>query len=127
MDIVDETYIDAPPEVTAAVLTHPVNTAGAWPHVRLGAMRDRGAQGAIWEVAGLLTGEFEIWVEPYWEGAIVHHYVRAAAHGDGRVVERAHVRRWKRHVRAVKDALEPARRTWSFHGGESARSLVDDL
>lgn len=128
VDIIDETYIDAPPHLIASVLTHPRNTANAWPHVTLTLTRDRGVEGAQWDVMGALVGEFEVWVEPFWDGAIVHHYVRAeTTTGGAQEVERAHVRRWKRLVTAVKDRLEPPRRAWSFDGGESARSLLDEL
>ena len=49
----------------------------------------------------------EIWVEPYWQGAIVHHYVRgvrgAGAPAD---VGLRHVLRWKAAVSRLKDVAE---------------------
>jgi hypothetical protein len=126
VDIVDETFIDAAPSVLAQVFTDPRNVATVWPHVNARILVDRGPLGAIWAVEGVLAGEFEVWIEPWWDGAIVHHYVRASTTERARAVELAHVRRWKRFVTAVKDALEPHRRTWSFEGGQSVRALGDD-
>lgn len=123
--VIDETYVDAAPGVLAGVFTHPANVATVWPHVTARLVQDRGDAGATWAVEGHLSGEFEVWIEPYWEGAIVHHYVRAvAARGRPGAWERAHVRRWKRFVTAVKDKVEPSRRVWTFRGGESSRSAA---
>ncbi|MBW3086103.1 hypothetical protein KEM60_02314 [Austwickia sp. TVS 96-490-7B] len=123
VQIVDETYVDASPTLVAAVLTHPYNVANAWPHLRTRLIAQRGDEGAIWEVDGHLRGEIEVWIEPCWDGAIVHHYVRAeAAAGRAAAVEKAHVRRWKNAITAIKDRLEPPRNTWSFDGGASIRS-----
>lgn len=127
VDVVDETFIDAPPALLAAVFTAPVNVANVWPHVRVQMLTDRGAEGAIWIAQGQLNGELEVWIEPCWDGAIVHHYVRATAPRRARAVERAHVRRWKRFVTAVKDAVEPTRRAWTFDGGQSERPLLDEV
>lgn len=125
VDVVDETFIDASPPLLAAIFTAPRNVATVWPHVTADVVTDRGPAGAIWSVTGVLTGEFEVWIEPCWDGAVVHHYVRATtAKRPGRV-ERAHVRRWKRFVTAVKDAVEPSRRSWTFQGGESVRPLIE--
>ncbi len=126
VDVIDETFIDAPPAVLAEVFTDPRNIATAWPHVTARIRVARGVEGAMWTVAGVLDGEFEVWIEPWWDGAIVHHYVRATTTQRPRAVELAHVRRWKRFVTAVKDALEPTRRTWSFEGGQSVRALGGD-
>lgn len=123
VDIVDETFVVAPPHVLAAVFTDPRNVATVWPHVTATMTLDRGELGALWAVHGLLDGEFEVWIQPWWDGAIVHHYVRATTAADPKAVERAHVHRWKRFVTAVKDRLEPERRTWSFGGGQSALPL----
>lgn len=123
VDVVDETFIDAPPALLANVFADRGNIANVWPHVRTSLLADRGSQGAVWTVDGLLNGEFEVWLEPCWDGTIVHHYVRATTASRPRAVERAHVRRWKRFITAVKDRVEPPRRTWSFAGGESTRRL----
>ena len=125
IDVIDETFIDAPPHRLAALFRDPRNVANAWPHVQATVTRDRGVQGAVWSVSGAMTGEFEVWIEPYWDGAIVHHYVRASTAQRPAPLERAHVRRWKRFVTAVKDTLEPPRRSWSFEGGQSERPLIE--
>jgi hypothetical protein len=49
----------------------------------------------------------EVWIEPFWDGAIVHHYVRGER-GPGAPPDVAvrHQLRWKRAVHALKDRLE---------------------
>lgn len=127
VQIVDETYIEASPALLAAVFRHSDNVTNVWPHVRATLHQDRGHLGAIWHVEGELAGEFEVWLEPFWDGTIVHHYVRADVVGRHvRQVEYAHVRRWKRFITALKDQLEPSRRAWDVHGGQSSRSLTDE-
>lgn len=117
VSIVDETYIDAPPALVAAVVAHPDNQRAWWPHLRLRLRRDRGVQGQRWDIEGQVSGTMEIWLEPFWDGVIVHHYVR------GRVGARAprdvalrHTRRWKAAVTRLKDLLEDPARYPSAHG-----------
>jgi len=49
----------------------------------------------------------EIWVEPYWQGSIVHHYVRGVRGVDAPAdVRLRHVLRWKAAVSRLKDVAE---------------------
>jgi hypothetical protein len=83
-----------------------------WPHLapHLRVLRDRGAKGMRWHVTGPLAGECEVWLEPFADGTVVHHYLRgslaAGARVDGRTWSDAHVRAWKRTVHRLKDVLE---------------------
>ena len=107
VNIIDETFIDAPPRLLAAVVADRRNHASWWPHLRLELALDRGDRGQRWRVTGQITGSMEIWVEPFWEGAIVHHYVRGtAAAGAPRDVAVRHTCRWKRSVTRLKDQME---------------------
>lgn len=107
VNIVDETFIDAPPRILAAVVADPDNHDAWWPHLDLTLARDRGLQGQRWRVSGRFVGEMEVWIEPFWDGAIVHHYVRGTlgARAPRDAVER-HTRRWKHVVTRLKDGLE---------------------
>ena len=57
-------------------MADPRNHATWWPHLTVTVTRDRGVKGQRWAVDGQIVGSMEIWVEPFWQGAIVHHYVR---------------------------------------------------
>ena len=64
-----------------------------------------------WNVRGALTGSMEVWLEPYGDGVILHHYVRCdPATTKGLARQR---RRRQKHAKrlfwAVKDELEGAR------------------
>ena len=78
-----------------------------WPHLEIAVARDRGPKGVRWRVEGQVVGEMEVWIEPYWDGAIVHHYVRGTrAERAPRDVATRHTLRWKRAVHGLKDSLE---------------------
>ncbi|HYO85189.1 MAG TPA: hypothetical protein VES01_01830 [Dermatophilaceae bacterium] len=108
IDIIDDTFVAAPPTVLAPLLHHPANQLTWWPHLRLELIRERGVKGAEWVVQGQIEGTMEIWLEPFWEGAVVHHYVRGLTTPGAPPDEgRRHVRRWKQAVTRLKDLLEP--------------------
>jgi len=107
VDIVDETYIRAAPVVIRAHFDDEAWTAGVWPHLERTVARDRGVKGIRWTVTGQVVGEMEVWIEPFWDGAVVHHYVRGIRGPRGpRDVARRHTLRWKRAVHGLKDFLE---------------------
>jgi hypothetical protein len=109
VDIIDETYIRADPSDIRAHFDDERRLAQIWPHLALELSRDRGVKGLRWRVAGAVVGEMEIWIEPFWDGAIVHHYVRgAAARSAPADLSARHRLRWKRAVHALKDSLEGA-------------------
>jgi hypothetical protein len=107
VDVVDDTFVDAAPERIRAVLADDDWCDRVWPHLTRVVVRDRGVKGIRWTVSGQVVGEMEVWIEPFWEGAVVHHYVRGQrGPGAPRDVARRHTLRWKRAVHAVKDSLE---------------------
>lgn len=107
MDIIDETFIAVSPIRLAPIVKDPRNHSVWWPHLVTRLVCDRGAKGAQWEVTGQITGSLEIWLEPFWEGAVLHHYVRGVAHPEAPAgVSARHVARWKPAVTRLKDLLE---------------------
>ena len=107
VDIVDETYIRAAPSTIRRRLDDAVWAAGVWPHLERTLARDRGVKGVRWTITGQVVGEMEVWIEPYWDGAVVHHYVRGVRGSQApRDVATRHTLRWKRAVHALKDLLE---------------------
>lgn len=126
IDLVDDTFVVAAPELVAGVVADPRRWAGWWPDLRLTVTRDRGRKGQQWRVDGPLTGTAEIWLEPWGDGVLVHHFLRcdltAGAGGSGsrvpaasgsRAADRERRRRaqdWKHAVHRLKDELEAGRR-----------------
>ena len=109
VDIIDETYLRAAPAVVRGWLDDEERLDRLWPHLRRTLVRDRGLKGLRWAVDGAVVGEMEVWIEPFWDGAIVHHYVRGErASGAPPDVAVRHQLRWKRAVHALKDRLEQA-------------------
>jgi hypothetical protein len=113
IDIVDETFIRAAPQVVRDSLDDQTWTAQIWPHVTRAVIRDRGVKGVRWSVTGQVVGEMEVWLEPFRDGVVVHHYVRGTRGPRApRDVATRHTLRWKRAVHELKDRLE---------GGTSSR------
>jgi len=107
VDIIDETYLRAAPAVVRGWFDDDDRLDRLWPHLQRTLVRDRGVKGLRWTVVGAVVGEMEVWIEPVWDGAIVHHYVRGER-GPGAPPDVAvrHQLRWKRAVHALKDRLE---------------------
>ncbi len=120
VDLIDETFIAAPPDRVAARVADPAQWARWWPGRRLDVFMDRGERGIRWSVNGDLVGSAEIWLEPVLDGTLVHYFVRAEPprpSGDaplsarrGARLRAREARRWKRQVWALKDELEAGRR-----------------
>ena len=116
LDLVDETFVVAEPGRVAAAVRDPARWAAWWPDLRLGVFQDRGDAGVRWNVRGALTGSMEVWLEPYGDGVIVHHYMRCDVPGARPLSPGAAVRlrrRRERHAKrvfwALKDELEAGR------------------
>jgi len=109
LDLVDETFVVADPTRVAALVRDPTRWPQWWPDLRLDVFQDRGEAGVRWNVRGALTGSMEVWLEPYGDGVLVHHYVRCDPAGGGPVTDRERRRR-QRHAKqvfwALKDELE---------------------
>lgn len=127
VDVVDDTFIVAAPEVVSAEVHRAEAWARWWPDLSPTVTRDRGVKGVQWAVTGALAGSMEIWLEPWGDGVVLHWYLRAhrpeapggirrrrpaAAGTDGRV------RAWKRHAFALKDRLEAGREPGSARASE---------
>jgi len=107
IDIVDETFIRAAPHVVRTTLDDEAWTTQIWPHLTRSVLRDRGVKGVRWSVTGQVVGEMEVWLEPFRDGVVVHHYVRGTrGPRSPRDVATRHTLRWKRAVHALKDRLE---------------------
>ena len=110
VDLVDESFVRARPTVLRAVLEDPRLDALVWPGHEVSVTRDRGHKGRHYAVAGRITGVAEVWLEPFDDGTIVHHYVRGTTRAltarSARAAVAAHRRRFKIVLNAVKDALE---------------------
>lgn len=109
LDLIDETFVVADPAAVAAVVRDPRRWEQWWPDLRLGVFQDRGDAGIRWNVRGALTGSMEVWLEPFGDGVLVHHYVRCDPAGRDRITPRERRRR-QRHAKrlfwALKDELE---------------------
>ncbi len=122
VDLVDDTFVVAPPAAVAARVSDPESWRAWWPDLELVVTRDRGVKGVQWTVTGALVGTAEVWLEPYADGTLVHFYLRAdptargtrttPAPGSPRAAQAQRRRRalaWKRSVHALKDDLEAGR------------------
>lgn len=125
VDLVDETFIVAPAEVLAPIVADPASQKQWWPDLKLTVFMDRGLQGQRWSSTGALIGSVEIWLEPFGDGCIVHHYLRGEPSTDGvtpepwpdtpagwrkAAAERARrAKAWKRSVWALKARIEADR------------------
>jgi hypothetical protein len=112
LDLIDETFVVADPAAVAAVVRDPRRWEQWWPDLRLGVFQDRGDAGIRWNVRGALTGSMEVWLEPFGDGVLVHHYVRCDPVGRATISARERRRRQRRTKRlfwALKDELEGER------------------
>lgn len=120
VDVVDETFLAAAPDVVAAEFADPARWPRLWPDLRLEVMADRGVEGMRWTVHGALVGSMEVWLEPVLDGTVLHYFLRADPTGpDGAAAPAeprraaAEARRRQRAAKAVafacKDRLEAGR------------------
>lgn len=116
VDLVDETYVHAPPARLAAVFRDPATWPSWWPTLRLDLAEDRGREGVRWRVSGRFTGTSEVWLEGYRDGTLVHFYLRVdppdvPPPGRRRArladrLRRRHALAFKRRINRLKDELE---------------------
>lgn len=106
VDIVDETFVRAAPDVVRTALDGAGVLDRLWPDLVREVVQDRGDRGVRWRVSGAVEGRMEIWLEPVGGGTLVHHFVRGAhGHGSARWAT-GHRRRWKTGLNQIKDGLE---------------------
>ena len=118
IDVADETYVRAAPQLLAELVADPASWRLWWPDLVPTVTRDRGAKGQQWAVTGALRGSMELWLEPVGGGTVVHWYLRADPPSPlgPRRLRRARDRRvlaWKAQMFALKDRLE----TFKERGG----------
>jgi hypothetical protein len=118
-DIFDSTWICATPAVVAAVVAEPSNWADWWPELELIVDERRGEKGVRWTVAPTPSGEagsMEVYLEPAFDGVVVHYFLRLDPVAGRRMSRRRrrrvadfHRRRVKRAFWALGDQLDPGR------------------
>jgi hypothetical protein len=121
IDVVDSTWLAAPPATVAAVVAEPANWRRWWPELTLEVDEWRGNKGVRWTVQSVagaagLAGSAEVWLEPMSEGVVAHFFLRLDA-PDGRVVGHRqrtgiadrHRRRTKEVFWALGDNHDPGR------------------
>jgi hypothetical protein len=119
--LIDETWIDAPAGTVSAVVADPANWQRWWPTLSLTVTRDRQLKGIQWAAGGRardagraieLAGTVEIWLEPYRDGVLLHHFLRLDPVGRrlSRRSAAVRTRRFAWHAKRVfwqlKDELE---------------------
>ncbi len=119
IDIVDSTWIGAPPAVVAPIVGDPANWDRWWPALDLAVDELRGEKGVRWIVRPDANGEFgsmEVWLEPAFDGVVLHYFLRLDA-APGRRMSRSRQARLtdshRHHVKqlfwALGDQLDPGR------------------
>ncbi len=123
VDLVDETYIAASPQVLAMIVSDPTRWRVWWPDLDLVVFMDRGSQGQRWSVTGALVGSVELWLEAFGSGTIVHYYLRGLPTSTNPTVglelpdtpagwrraaslRKTRALHWKRTIWALKDEVE---------------------
>jgi hypothetical protein len=82
IDVVDSTWLAAPPATVAAVVAEPANWRRWWPELTLEVDEWRGTKGVRWLVPAVggagagLAGTAELWLEPMFEGVVAHFFLR---------------------------------------------------
>jgi hypothetical protein len=78
IQVADETFVCADPVDVGTAVADPASWRRWWPDLRLSVVEDRGPAGQRWTVSGALTGTMEIWLEPSFDGVILHYFL----HGE---------------------------------------------
>ncbi|MDT5078844.1 MAG: hypothetical protein QOJ80_3481 [Mycobacterium sp.] len=81
IQVADETFVCADPVDVGKAVADPASWRRWWPDLRLSVVEDRGPSGQRWTVSGALTGTMEIWLEPSFDGVILHYFVHAEPAG----------------------------------------------
>ena len=120
IDVLDSTWIGVRPAEVAAVVAEPANWRRWWPRLDVAVDEWRGDKGVRWQVGpsegGTVHGSMEVWLEPAFDGVVVHYFLRLDG-TDGRPVPRRRSRRLEHRYRtgakvlfwAIGDQLDPGR------------------
>ena len=79
--IADETFICADPADVGAAVADRSSWRRWWPDMNLTVVEDRGPAGQRWTVTGAVTGTMEVWLEPSFDGVILHYFLHAEPSG----------------------------------------------
>lgn len=123
IDIVDSTWIDAPPPVLAGLVADPANWRRWWPRLRLVVAQLRGPKGVRWAVpsgeGGTVSGSMEVWLEGIGEAphqsVVAHYFLRLDGTAGPLPPRRARALTHRYRVDAkalfwgLSDALDPGR------------------
>lgn len=110
LDIADETFLVTDRVELAGRFADAGLWRSWWPELDLSVNEDRGEAGIRWDVRGRLSGTAEIWLEPWYDGVIVHWFVRARLdRGSAAGLRSEMVRTHKRRIHRLKDELERTR------------------
>lgn len=122
VDVVDETFLVAAPDVVRAVLCDPLTWSAWFPDLVLSVVQDRGPLGVRWRVGGSMAGSAEVWVERWHDGVVAHVFLQAeppdeVAPRRGRRLHDHHARLVRRELLRLKDLLERGRATGTTRDG----------
>jgi hypothetical protein len=81
LEMVDESFVAAPPAQVAAALSGQRRWRRWWPDLALTVVADRGELGLRWAMAGALHGTLEMWLEPVLDGTVLHQILHAELPG----------------------------------------------
>lgn len=81
IQVADETFVCADPADVGRAVADPASWRRWWPDLRLTVVEDRGPAGQRWTVTGALTRTMEIWLEPSFDGVILHYFLHAEPTG----------------------------------------------
>ena len=117
VDVYDDTWIRSTPAAVARIVNDEANWRRWWPDLRPAVQERRGDQGTRWTVVGRdLTGSMEVWLEPAFDGVVLHYFLRLDGPTGARLssrrrdrLVRRHARRAKQNFWPIKDRLEARR------------------
>jgi hypothetical protein len=105
VDLIDETFVPARPDVLSAVLHDDRRWPLWWPDLRLTVAEDRAEKGIRWAVEGRYAGTMEVWVEPVVGGSVAHYYLRVDPTGRRDLSARASATEVERRARRAKQVF----------------------
>jgi hypothetical protein len=122
IDVVDSTWFAARPAAVAAIVAEPANWRRWWPDLALEVDEWRNEKGVRWFVPSVggagagLAGSAEVWLEPMFDGVVLHFFLRLdvppGQHLGRRRRDRItdqYRRRTKLAFWALADQLDPGR------------------
>ena len=97
VQLADETFVVAAPELVAAELSSRRAWSRWWPDLKLEVREDRGPKGIRWTVSGALIGTMEVWLEPSLDGTVLHYFLHAEPRPETVITSQNHLRRKLSH------------------------------